>query len=250
MGEGGAKAAKGSRRDGRGLVVRDLSVRRGDALVVDRASLRGEPGEVIALVGPSGAGKSSLLRALAGLEPYEAEELRVGAHDFTSPSRRAPRERALVGFVFQDHHLFEHLDVLANVTLAPRLVLGEAEASAEERAREILRRLSIDELRARRLSELSGGQRQRAAIARALAMRPEVLLLDEPTASLDQASRDEVTRLLEDLCDDGLVVLVATHDLALARAAARTLELRGGVLSTREEATGEPGGGAAPDEVG
>jgi polar amino acid transport system ATP-binding protein len=215
----------------RGLVVRGLSVRRGDALVVDRASLRGEPGEVVALVGPSGAGKSSLLRALAGLEPYEAEELRVGSHDFTSSRRREPRERALVGLVFQDHQLFENLDVLGNVTLAPRLVLGEPSGRAEEAALEILRRLSIEELRGRRPRELSGGQKQRVAIARALAMRPEVLLLDEPTASLDETSKGQVTGLLEELVSDGLSVLVATHDLALARTASRRLELQGGKLT-------------------
>jgi ABC-type polar amino acid transport system ATPase subunit len=219
----------------RGLTVRGLSVRRGDVLVVDRASLRGEAGEVVALIGPSGAGKSTLLRALAGLEPYEAEELTVGTHDLATSRRRAPRERALVGFVFQDHQLFENLDVLANVTLAPRTVLGESEESAAARAREILRRLSIEELRARRPGELSGGQKQRVAIARALAMRPAVLLLDEPTASLDAASRGEVTALLDELVADGLIVVVATHDLALAGAADLTLELRAGVLEARTD---------------
>jgi len=184
------------------------------------------PGKIVALLGASGSGKSTLLRCLNGLETFDAGSLEIagfalkpGAHD----ARTLQALRAKVGMVFQEFHLFSHLSVLDNVTLAPRVARGIARAEAESVARELLAQVGLSE-RVRALPrELSGGQKQRVAIARALAQGVSVLLLDEPTSALDPELREEVREVLRrvargahDASGAGLTIMLVTHEHALA----------------------------------
>jgi ABC-type polar amino acid transport system ATPase subunit len=181
-------------------------------------------GELVALMGPSGAGKTTILRAIAGLEIFqsgsvEVEELILSAGEcHASIILHALRRK--VGMVFQFHHLFEHLPVIKNVWLAPVHVYGVPLCEAERRARELLIALGVEHRAAALPRELSGGEAQRVAIARALAVDPPLLLLDEPTASLDSGRRTELRDLLRELTREGRTLLVATHDEDFARGCA------------------------------
>ena len=183
-----------------------------------------EEGETIALVGPSGGGKSTFLRCLNGLTSFDAGAARVAGVELRpcmppdAPELRALRAR--VGMVFQSFNLFPHLTALGNVMLAPVHVQGEAPAAARTRAAELLARVGLADRAEARPAELSGGQQQRVAIARALAMSPRILLLDEPTSALDPQMRGEVLAVLRDLARSGMTMLVVTHEMAFARAAA------------------------------
>jgi glutamine transport system ATP-binding protein len=181
-------------------------------------------GKIVALLGASGSGKSTLLRCLNGLETFDAGALEVagfalkpGAHD----PRTLQALRAKVGMVFQEFHLFSHLSVLDNVTLAPRVARGTARAHAEAHARELLAQVGLVERAHAMPRELSGGQKQRVAIARALAQGVSVLLLDEPTSALDPELREEVREVLRSVARGahsgvGLTILLVTHEHALA----------------------------------
>lgn len=186
------------------LRLRDVDIKRGDRIVVHGASFAAERGDLLALMGPSGSGKTTVLRCIAGLDRCAAGELRV--------------ERA--GMVFQFHHLFEHLTALDNICLAPVHVLKQPRAEAERRARELLALLGVGHRSGALPHELSGGEAQRVAIARALAVDPPVLLMDEPTASLDPSRRDALAATLRQLASQGRTVVVSTHDAAFARACA------------------------------
>ena len=181
-------------------------------------------GETIALVGPSGGGKSTFLRCLNGLTPFDAGVVQVAGVELrprTPPD--APELRALrarVAMVFQSFNLFPHLTAAGNVSLAPVHVQKVAPAAARARAAELLSRVGLADRADARPAELSGGQQQRVAIARALAMAPEILLLDEPTSALDPEMRGEVLAVLRDLARSGMTMLVVTHEMAFARAAA------------------------------
>ena len=198
------------------LIVRDLTVKRGDRVVVDGISFAAERGELVALMGVSGTGKTTVLRAIGGLDPVAA-----GAIEIQRP----------IGLVFQFHHLFANLTALQNVWLAPVHVLRQPRADAERRAQALLDMLGVGERADAMPHELSGGEAQRVAIARALAMEPAVLLMDEPTASLDQARRGELAAPLRELASEGRTVVVATHDAEFARmCAGRIILLDGGRL--------------------
>ena len=181
-------------------------------------------GELVALMGPSGSGKTTILRAVAGLEPFQSgtvqvEELAMDSGAWLMPATvRALRRK--VGMVFQFHHLFEHLPAIKNVWLAPVHAYGVPLREAERRARELLAVLGVEHRAAALPRELSGGEAQRVAIARALAVDPPLLLMDEPTASLDQARRMELRDLLRGLLRDGRTLVVATHDEEFARGCA------------------------------
>ena len=173
-------------------------------------------------MGPSGAGKTTVLRAIAGLERPSAGTIRVGG----------------VGMVFQFHHLFAHMTALQNVWLAPVHVLRERRADAEARARALLDKLGVGHRAEAMPHELSGGEAQRVAIARALATKPPVLLMDEPTASLDPARRGELAATLRELATDGTTLVIATHDAEFARACAgRVLVLEDGRIAREGAAT-------------
>jgi ABC-type polar amino acid transport system ATPase subunit len=203
------------------LDVRDVRLRRGTRQILDRVSFSVPPGGLVALMGPSGSGKTTMLRAIAALEPFDEgtiaiDELEVGGGcALAAPTLR--RLRSKVGLVFQFHHLFEHLTALTNVTLAPVHAHGMAPSAADARAHELLRALGVEHRATALPRELSGGEAQRVAIARALAVDPPVLMMDEPTASLDPPRRAELGALLRGLADQGRAILVATHDEEFAR---------------------------------
>jgi polar amino acid transport system ATP-binding protein len=196
--------------------VTGLALSRGGERVLAGVELSIERGELALVVGPSGGGKSTLLRCIVGLERFDAGAIVVGA-EALSPGPNDPRSlervRRAAGLVLQQLHLFPHLSVLDNLTLAPTAVLREARRTAERRARALLARFGLDGRERARPRELSGGQAQRVAIARALMMRPQALLLDEPTSALDPALARDVLGLLAELAREGQAVLVVTHAL-------------------------------------
>jgi ABC-type polar amino acid transport system ATPase subunit len=203
------------------LEVRDVTVHRGGRPVLDGVTFTASGGELVALMGVSGSGKTTVLRAVAGLDPIAEGTIEVGGVRLI-PGRvlRSGAGLLSVGIVFQFHHLFAHLTALENVTLAPVHVLRRSRADAERRAGELLNMLGVGGRASARPHELSGGEAQRVAIARALAVEPSVLLMDEPTASLDRARRDDLAGTLADLARDGRTVIVATHDGDFVRACA------------------------------
>jgi len=215
------------------LSVRHVQVQRGGRTIVNDVTVAVESGEVVAIMGPSGSGKTTLLRAIAGLDSFAAGEIDVSgvllrANGLPDRSVRAALHRR-VGMVFQFHNLFEHMSALQNVWLAPVHVQRVARAAAEVRARELLELLGVGHVSAALPHELSGGEAQRVAIARALAVDPPLLLMDEPTASLDAGRRGELAATLRDVAAQGRAVVVATHDEAFARTCARrVVRLEGG----------------------
>ena len=195
------------------LETRDLTLRRGARTVLDGVDLVVSRGEVVALMGLSGAGKSTILRLVAGLEPLQSGAIHLDEVVVNADARAGrARLRSKVGLVFQSHCLFEHLTVLDNVSLALVHVQRLAQSRAAERARALLHDLGVGDRANAWPRELSGGEAQRVAIARALAMDPPLLLLDEPTASLDPARRNELGLLLRGLADGGRALLLTSHD--------------------------------------
>jgi polar amino acid transport system ATP-binding protein len=195
--------------------IRGLHLRRGARAVLDDVSVDVRRGAIVALMGASGSGKTTMLRALAGLERFDAGTLEVDGVRLAGGGTPAPVLRALrakVGMVFQFHCLFEHMTAARNVWLAPVHVHGTPQAAAETRALDLLRQLGVEHRAQALPRELSGGEAQRVAIARALAIDPPVLLMDEPTASLDPARRLELGHVLRDLVRRGRTLVVATHD--------------------------------------
>jgi polar amino acid transport system ATP-binding protein len=218
------------------LAVEGLRLARGSAGVLNGVTFSVERGELVALMGLSGGGKTTVLRAIVGLEGFDAGSIevdRVTLRPGPAPEGEMLRAlRARVGMVFQHHGLFEHLRVLENVTLAPLHVAKLGREAAEARAFTLLAGLGVERLARAYPRELSGGEAQRVAIARTLAMEPPLLLMDEPTASLDPARRNELGRALVTLVkDEGRTLVVATHDDDLVRAfATRVVILADGVV--------------------
>jgi polar amino acid transport system ATP-binding protein len=218
------------------LDVRGLHLRRGDRQILSGASFTVAHGGIVALMGPSGSGKTTILRAIGGLERFdqgtimiEGVTLQGGAHASAAVLRKLRRQ---VGLVFQFHHLFEHLSAVRNVTLAPVHVLGVPSAAAEDRAKELLRALGVEHRAGALPRELSGGEAQRVAIARALAVDPPLLMMDEPTASLDPSRRNELGELLVGLSGQKRTILLSTHDDDFAQRWATTiLRVEDGVVT-------------------
>ncbi len=203
----------------------------GDREVLRGISLELEAREVVALIGPSGSGKSTLLRCLNLLEPIDDGVITLAGDDISDPRVAADRVRARFGVVFQHYNLFPHLSVLDNVTLAARAVHKVPRREAEERGMQLLERIGLADKAREHPDRLSGGQQQRAAIVRAIATDPEVLLLDEITSALDPELVGEVLDLVSELAADGQAILMATHEMAFARDVAhRVLFLDGGVV--------------------
>jgi polar amino acid transport system ATP-binding protein len=202
------------------LRVRDVTLRRGAREVLRGVTFDVSRGAIVAIMGPSGVGKTSLLRAIGGLDGIAAGDIDVAGVVLTPAKPNTPtlhRLHRTVGLVFQFHHLFEHLTVLKNIWLAPVHAYGVAQADAEQHARELLRLMHVDHCANALPRELSGGEAQRVAIARALAVNPPLLMMDEPTASLDHARRDALGQLLQRLAADNRAILVSTHDEPFAR---------------------------------
>jgi polar amino acid transport system ATP-binding protein len=173
--------------------------------------------EVVCLIGASGSGKSTLLRCVNLLEPLNAGRIWLGDEEITRRGADVNAVRRRIGIVFQSFNLFPHMTVLRNVTLAPRDVLGLSKAEAEGRALELLRRFGLANRSGEYPDRLSGGQQQRVAIVRALAMRPELMLLDEVTSALDPELVAEVLNVIRELADGGMTMVIATHEMGFAR---------------------------------
>jgi polar amino acid transport system ATP-binding protein len=173
--------------------------------------------QVVCLIGASGSGKSTLLRCVNLLEPVDAGRIVIQGEEITAPGVRVNEIRRRIGIVFQAFNLFPHMSVLGNVTLAPRRVLGLSKDEAEEQATALLGRFGLADKRDDYPDRLSGGQQQRVAIVRALAMRPELMLLDEVTSALDPELVAEVLNVIRELAESGMTMLIATHEMSFAR---------------------------------
>jgi polar amino acid transport system ATP-binding protein len=203
----------------------------GDHTVLRSVDLRVGEHEVVTLIGASGSGKSSLLRCINLLETVDDGVIRLDGEDNTDPRVDADAVRRRIGVVFQAFNLFPHMTVLDNITLAPRLVGRVARAEAAERAMTLLRRVGLADKAAEYPDRLSGGQQQRVAIVRALANEPRLLLLDEVTSALDPELVGEVLQLVGELKDQGMTIVMATHEMSFARQAAdRVVFLDAGVV--------------------
>ncbi|RIA18741.1 amino acid ABC transporter ATP-binding protein (PAAT family) [Ectopseudomonas oleovorans] len=185
--------------------------------VLDDFSLEVAPSEIVCLIGPSGSGKSTLLRTLNGLAPIEAGEIEVCGIRVDDPQVDLLALRRRIGLIFQSYNLFPHLNVLDNITLAPTSVLKEPLPQAREYARELLRKVRLEDKAEAFPGQLSGGQQQRVAIARSLAMRPDVMMFDEVTAALDPETVKEVLTTIRDVAASGMTCLIVTHEMQFAR---------------------------------
>ena len=201
------------------LVLRVAGLRKsfGQLTVLEDVDLEVGQHEVVCLIGASGSGKSTLLRCINLLEPIDAGRVELGGQDITAPGVNVDRVRRRIGIVFQSFNLFPHLRVLDNITLAPRKVLGTSRAEAEDAGRSLLRRFGLEEKSLDYPDRLSGGQQQRVAIVRALAMQPDLLLLDEITSALDPELVAEVLDLVRELATGGMTMVIATHEMGFAR---------------------------------
>jgi glutamate transport system ATP-binding protein len=195
-------------------------------------------GEVVVVIGPSGSGKSTLCRAINRLETIDSGSISIGGVALPEEGAALAKLRADVGMVFQSFNLFAHKTVLQNVTLGQTKVRHRSSAEAEKRAMELLDRVGVANQATKMPAQLSGGQQQRVAIARALAMDPKVMLFDEPTSALDPEMINEVLDVMVGLADDGMTMIVVTHEMGFARKAAqRVLFMADGQIV--EEATPE-----------
>ena len=216
----------------------------GSNVVLRDIDLTVEPGQCVVLIGASGSGKSTLLRCVNLLEVVDDGRITLEGDDITDPRVDADAVRARMGIVFQAYNLFPHLSVLQNITLAPIRVHKVAKAEAEDRAMAMLDRVGLRDRAAARPDDLSGGQQQRVAIARALVNNPTLMLLDEVTSALDPELVGEVLDLLRSLKDDGMTMVLNTHEMGFARQVADTVcFLHDGVIHERghpEQVLGDP----------
>jgi polar amino acid transport system ATP-binding protein len=185
-------------------------------LVLRNIDLAVDPHEVISLIGASGCGKSTLLRCINLLEEINAGRILLNGEPISATLPNADRVRQRIGLVFQSYNLFPHMSVLDNITLAPRKVLGERRAASEEEARALLARFGLADKAEEFPDRLSGGQQQRVAIVRALALKPDLLLLDEVTSALDPEMVGEVLDIIRELKHVGMTMILATHQMAFA----------------------------------
>ena len=199
------------------LVLEGLSKRFGERLVLDKVDLTVAPGEVVVLLGPSGTGKSTLLRCVNGLEEIEGGRILFEGREVEARSRSVIEIRKHIGMIFQNFNLYAHLSALDNVMLAPIKVLRERREAVEARARELFRKVRLENRMHAYPAQLSGGEQQRVAIARALAMQPSMLMFDEPTSALDPETVGDVLAVMEDLAREGRTMLVVTHEIGFAR---------------------------------
>lgn len=202
---------------------RKLTKQFGNTPVLRDIDLTVEAGEVVVIVGPSGSGKSTLLRCLNVLEPLTSGDLEVDGKRLGERGASAREIRRETGMVFQQFNLFPHMTARENVMLAPRKVRGLSRVEAGRLADDLLARVGLTERAGYLPSELSGGQQQRVAIARALAVNPKVMLFDEPTSALDPELRGEVLAVMKQLAEDGMTMLIVTHEMRFAAEAAHRL---------------------------
>jgi polar amino acid transport system ATP-binding protein len=195
----------------------------GERTVLDDVSLEVSTGEVVCLIGASGSGKSTLLRCINLLEPIDDGTIHLDGVDISEPGLDPDPIRRRIGMVFQSYNLFPHMSVLRNITLAPTKVLRRPKAEARDTALELLGRFGLADKADAYPDQLSGGQQQRVAIVRALAMQPEIMLLDEVTAALDPVLVGEVLDVIRELRTNGMTMVLATHEMGFAREIADTV---------------------------
>ncbi len=199
------------------ISIRDLHKSFGDLEVLKGVSLDVMKGEVICIIGPSGSGKSTLIRCINALNDIQSGSILVEGQEVHDPNLDRLALRKKVGMVFQQYNLFPHRTALENVMMAPIKVLKEPRAEVEERARALLAKVRLADKENGYPGELSGGQQQRVAIARSLAMRPDIMLFDEVTAALDPETVKEVLVTIKDLAQEGMTCLLVTHEMGFAR---------------------------------
>ena len=220
--------------------VSNLKKNFGKLEVLRDISLDVREGEVVVLIGPSGSGKSTLLRCLNQLETATGGQIVIDGHDVTDKHTDINKVRQNIGMVFQHFNLFNHLNVLDNMTLAPVHLKLMTKEQAREEALKLLKRVGLEDKAEAYPSQLAGGQKQRVAIARALEMKPDIMLFDEPTSALDPEMVGEVLAVMKELAREGMTMVVVTHEIGFAREVAhRVIFMEGGYIV--EEGT--------PDEV-
>jgi len=195
----------------------------GKVVALRNATLSVKPGEVVLVIGPSGSGKSTMLRCINRLEHLTSGQIWIDDDQVTDHASDIRKIREEVGMVFQSFNLFPHLTALENITLAPRVVKKAPDKEAVGLGRSLLARVGLSEKESSYPEQLSGGQQQRVAIARALAMSPKVMLFDEPTSALDPEMIKEVLDVMVELAREGMTMLVVSHEMGFARAAAHTV---------------------------
>lgn len=220
------------------ITVKNLQKNFGDLTVLKGIDVTIEKGECVVVIGPSGSGKSTFLRCLNRLEEPDGGEIDIEGTDLLSPHTNINEMRQQIGMVFQHFNLFPHKTILENVTLAPIKLKKMSQSEAEEIALDLLRRVGIEDKASAYPSTLSGGQKQRVAIARSLAMNPQVMLFDEPTSALDPEMVGEVLDVMKNLAKEGMTMVVVTHEMGFAKEVAnRVLFMADGVIL--EEGTPE-----------
>lgn len=196
------------------IKIKDLHKQFNDKPVLVDINLSIPQGQILAVIGPSGSGKSTLLRCINLLEHPDKGEIAIDKEVVTNSNIQKIRQK--VGVVFQHFNLFPHMTVLENITYAPKKILGINDAESKKRARELLKQVGLTNFEKALPSKLSGGQKQRVAIARTLAMHPEVILFDEPTSALDPEMVKEVLQVIESLAHTGITMIVVTHEMKFA----------------------------------
>ena len=220
------------------ITVKNLKKNFGDLTVLKGIDVTIEKGECVVVIGPSGSGKSTFLRCLNRLEEPDGGEIDTEGTDLLSPHTDINEMRQRIGMVFQHFNLFPHKTILENVTLAPIKLKKMPQKEAEDAALDLLRRVGIEDKASVYPSTLSGGQKQRVAIARSLAMNPQVMLFDEPTSALDPEMVGEVLDVMKNLAKEGMTMVVVTHEMGFAKEVAnRVLFMADGVIL--EEGTPE-----------
>ena len=218
------------------IEVKDLKKSFGTLQVLKGINTEVQKGEVVVVIGPSGSGKSTFLRCLNLLETPTAGSIYVGGAEITDPKCDINLHRQKMGMVFQHFNLFNNMTILRNMTLAPMTLLKKSKEDAEAQALALLRRVGLEDKANAYPSQLSGGQKQRIAIVRALCMDPEVMLFDEPTSALDPEMVGEVLDVMKELAQDGMTMVVVTHEMGFAReVASRVLFMDEGVIMEENE---------------
>ena len=236
------------------IKVENLTKSFGELEVLKGINQEIKDGEVVVVIGPSGSGKSTFLRCLNLLESPTSGKIFVDNEEITSKKIDINKVREEMGMVFQSFNLFNNLNILDNITLAPTLVKKMEKAKAEEKARELLARVGLPDKAEAFPKSLSGGQKQRIAIARALAMNPKVMLFDEPTSALDPEMVGEVLDIMKDLAREGMTMVVVTHEMGFAREVGdRIIFMDGGYVveeGSPEEIFGNPQNDRTKDFLG
>ena len=199
------------------IEMRDVNKWYGDFHVLKDINLTVGTGEKVVICGPSGSGKSTVVRCINKLEEHQRGTIRLDGRELTNDPKSIAAIQGEIGMVFQQFNLFPHLSVLENLVLGPMKARGQSRAEAEKRARHYLDRVRIPDQADKKPSQLSGGQQQRVAIARSLCMEPKVMLFDEPTSSLDPEMISEVLDVMVGLAQDGMTMVVVTHEMGFAR---------------------------------